>query len=171
MSSNEELNEKQETAKLKLSPSNAESKKIIEDTYSFYSSQKVEIEEEISPVTTKRGTSPLVKKGTSELKQSDVEIYTEINSIDSLNSDLQEQIKSSMNSDKKALIQQIVNEIAKDEQDFFTKEDSILGSLKKVEKDALAQKVSEMQVPKEITEVNVSAIISCIGNIKPRKIR
>ncbi len=171
MASNEELNEKQETSKLRLSPSNAESKKIIEDTYSLYSSQRVEIEEEISPITTRRGTSPLIRKGTSELKPLDTKIYTEINSIHNLNTDLQDQIRSSMNSEKKALIQQIVNEIAKDEQDFFTKEDSILGSLKKVEKDALAKKVAEMQVPKEITEVNVSAIISCIGNIKPRKIR
>ena len=69
MSDNNNLNEQQETAKLKISPkTDLESRKVIEETYNLYSTQKVEIQDEELKRPVRKGTGPLVtKKVTSEL--------------------------------------------------------------------------------------------------------
>lgn len=166
MSDSNNFNEKNETAKLKISPkTDAESRKVIEETYNLYSSQKVEIEDEEVKIKGKKGTAPLTERKPLGVAKP---LYKEITSAENLKPELQ-QLKQSMNSETKAKVEQLVQEITKKEEEFFTKEESMLGHLKKADKEVVTKKLEEMKVPKEITEVNVSAIISCIDNILPRK--
>ena len=147
---------------------NDEGKKLIEDTYNLYTNQKVEIGDVKRPV--RKGTSPLVTRGTGELKLPKPE-YKEIESITSLNNTLQQRIKNSMNGENKAKIQAVMKEMEVQQDNFFMEDGNVFTDLKKSEKAAVEKKIAEMQVPKEITEINVSAIISCIGNIKTKKNR
>ncbi len=158
--------ESQEKANLQIN-TDEEGKKTIEDTYNIYTSQKVQIDDVKRPI--KKGTSPLVTKVTGNLKplRNDSK---EINSVSSLNSELQGQVKEAMHHNKDQ-IQAAMKEIELHQDKFFIEEGTVFNDLKKADKIAVERKISEMQVPKEITEINVSAIISCIGNIKTKKNR
>ena len=170
MSDNNNLNEQQETAKLKISPkTDLESRKVIEETYNLYSTQKVEIQDEEYKKPIRKGTGPLVtKKATSELVEPKP-VYKDIESVNSFNPEIQKYIKQNMNSETKAKVDKLVQEMTKQEEDFFTRDEGMLGNLKKSDKEVVAKKMEEMKVAREITEVNVSAIMSCIDNILPRK--
>ena len=170
MSDNNDLNEQQETAKIKISPkTDLESRKVIEETYNLYSTQKVEIQDEEYKKPVRKGTGPLVtRKVTSELVEPKA-TYKEIESVNSFNPEIQKYIKQNMNSETKAKVDKLVQEMTKQEEDFFTSDNGMLGNLKKSDKETVARKMEEMKVAREITEVNVSAIMSCIDNILPRK--
>lgn len=162
-----ENKENQEQVNIQIN-TNEEGKKIIEETYNLYTSQKVQVDDIKRPL--KNGTSPLVSKGTGELKLAKPE-YKDISSVDNLNSDLQKQVKDAMSGDNKEKIQAAMKEIELYQDKFFIEDANIFTDLKKSEKLAVEKKISEMHVAKEITEINVSAIISCIGNIKTKKNR
>ncbi len=156
-----------------------EGKKLIEDTYNLYTSQSVTIEEQKAPAR-KPGTAPLVRKVTGELKDpSKVKsenivttskiVYKEINSVSNLNTDLQEQVKKAMNGENKEKIKEALKEIEIHQDNFFTQEGNVFDDLSKDEVKVVEKKIAEMKVNKEITEINVSAIISCIDNLKTKK--
>lgn len=200
MSDNENLNNNEETSKVKLSShSTKKNKQLIEDTFNLYATQKVELEEsdgevthgrksqysisasekkavpetiieepvltpEPEPVVVKTSPPPVQKKPIVEKI-----LHKEIKSVENFNPELQEYVKKAMTSEKKAEVDKIMKEMVKQEEEFFTNEQSVLGSLKKADKETLTKKMEEMKVAKEITEVNVSAIISCIDNIRTKK--
>lgn len=177
-------NKEPEEQKITLSSKTSEEdKKIIEDTYSFYTSQTVKIEEE-KPVIKKKVTAPLVKKVTGKLPELDISeiplpkeytqpqqkiVYKEINSLKSLNSNLQDKVKSAMNGANAEKIKDALKEIEKSQDNFFTQEGKVFDDLSKTEMQTVEKKIAEMKVAKEITEINVSAIISCIDNLKTKK--
>lgn len=186
---NNENNEQEKTS-LKISAfTNEEGKKLIEDTYSLYTSQTVEVEEGKREV--KKFMSPSLDKetkkspGTSELKMPEPVIeetpkptpivsrvlHKEITSIESLNPELKQQVKQAMSGENKEKIQAAIKEMEISQDKFFTEEGNIFEGLKKADVAVVEKKMAEMKVAKEVTEINVSAIISCIDNLKTKKKR
>lgn len=175
---NQEEKEQEENKITIAANTSEEAKKLIEETYNLYTSQTVKIEEQ--KAVKKSVTAPLTnpeKRGTGKLSSSEIKsepiqskiIYKEITSVNNLNTELQEQMKKAMSGDNKQKIQQALKEIETHQDKFFTEEGKVFEDLSKEEIKAVEKKITEMKVNKEITEINVSAIISCIDNLKTKK--
>lgn len=178
------------------SKTSEEDKKVIENTYNLYTSQTVKIEE-ADPVIKKKVTGPIINKTTGKLKLDEVpepepeviQVFKsaapqapppvvsqapkspqkEITSLNSLNTSLQDKVKIAMSGANADKIKDALKEIETSQDKFFTQEGKIFDNLSKSEVQTVERKISEMKVSNEITEINVSAIISCIDNLKTKK--
>ncbi len=173
---------------LKLSmATNAEKKKAIEETYKLYSSQTLELTEDINA---KRGMhqSRTDKAISQEIKNFlpeeivpfksnviSVKPIKEIKpaaspvkeiTIDTLKPELQKSLKKSLDTETKDKVNKILKDMEKKGDKFFTKgENNVFGNITNSDKTLIAKKLAEMEVTKEVTEINVSAIVSCLNNI------
>lgn len=155
--------------------------KMIQDTYDIYSDEAIEVKRkaaETKPVTDNLKTpepSPPRKEGKKSKfayepiaetkKAGSNKIITDIESIENLNPDLQKNIKRLVNSVTKQEVNKLIDEIEKEKDKFLTKNNSILGKMSNTEKMALERKMAETEVSKEVTEVNLTAILSGLNNL------
>jgi hypothetical protein len=168
--------------------------KVIQETYNIYSDESVEIKRKANLANTglpaKQGEAKKTEpRPEADLLASDSEspkkemkkskftteksennaiikkIIFEIDSIENLNPDLQRNIKRLMNSVTKQEVSKLIEEIEREKDKFLTDNSSILGKMSNSEKNALERKLAENEVSREVTEINLSAIISGLNKL------
>jgi hypothetical protein len=170
--------------------------KMIQETYNIYSEDAVEVKRKSNLNKTPEGKpaeskAPDVKKQVTEdlvipeappkePKKSKFnydpefagkgsgpkKIITDIESVENLNPELQKNLKKLMNPGTKQEVNKLFEEMEKEKDKFLTKNTGVLGKMSNAEKTTLERKMAETEVPREVTEVNLSAIISGLKNIK-----
>lgn len=131
--------------------SDQDKKKIIEKTYEIYSEESVN----------------LVEKKGSERKKSQVKkISFDVNSIENLTPELQDTIKKLLKSDNtRSEVASLIKEIELQKDKFLKKQDGLFGMINEKELEILEKKLAETEVNQEVTELNLTAIVSCLNTM------
>lgn len=131
--------------------SDQDKKKIIEKTYEIYSEESVN----------------LVEKKGSERKKSQVKkINFDVNSIENLTPELQDTIKKLLKSDNtRSEVASLIKEIELQKDKFLKKQDGLFGMINEKELEILEKKLAETEVNQEVTELNLTAIVSCLNTM------
>jgi hypothetical protein len=150
---------------------NKDKLKAVENTFDTYSDSKFEQKNKVSDQRKKANSElndeidKLISSGGTSQKKSLVKkIAFEIESIDDLSPELQKNIKKLMNGVSKDEVNKLINEIENEKEKLFS-DKGVFGKMSSGEKATLEKKLEEYEVPKEILEVNVSAILSCLNNL------
>lgn len=92
-------------------------------------------------------------------------IVFEIDSIEELTPELQNNIKKLLNNISKDEVNNLIREIEVEQEKILKGNDGIFGKLNSKEKNQLEKKLEEMEVSRDITEVNLSAILACLNKL------
>jgi hypothetical protein len=131
--------------------SDEDKKKIIEKTYDIYSDESVVFSE---------------KKDVSKKTSSHKKINFDVTSIENLTPELQESIKRLLISNNtKSEVSKLIKEIEIEKNKFLKKQDGLFGRMNEKEMEILERKLAETEVNQEVTEVNLTAIVSCLNNM------
>lgn len=123
-------------------------KKIIEKTYEIYSDEQLN----------------LVERKSLDSKRK--KINFDVNSIDNLPPELQDTIKKLLkSSNTRSEVSTLIKEIEVQKDSFLKKQNGMFGLMNEKELEILGKKLAETEVSKEVTEINLTAIVSCLNNI------
>lgn len=144
--------------------------KTIENTYKSYvdpnvnlstKSDKTKNVDNIVETVFANKSSELEKQNTLPKK-----INFDVHSIENLTPELQESIKSLLNSrNNKNEISRLLKEIEIEKNNFLKKQDGLFGIINEKDMEILEKKLAETEVSRKVTEINLTAIVSCLNNI------
>lgn len=128
--------------------SDKDKKKIIEHTYEVYSDESVTFSE-----------------AKDNKKTSHKKINFDVTSIENLSPELQDSIKKLLTTNTKSEVSKLIKEIEVEKNRFLKKQDGLFGRMNERELEILEKKLAETEVNQEVTELNLTAIVSCLNNM------
>lgn len=148
-------------------------KEVIKQTYEAYSNSDVNF---LGKVSNKKDSQDedyeleqALNNRSSEIEKRNAtpkKINFDVQSIENLTPELQDSIKKLLNSrNTKNEVTKLIREIEVEKNKFLKKQDGVFGKMNEREMELLEKKLAETEISQEVTEVNLTAIVSCLNNI------